>query len=86
MRALMADMTAKLGAMVNAQEPNFFCIGYLAASGKTPDPKKQSITELNQMARETLDREFMIDFLQDIAHALQYSSQQIGRASCRERV
>lgn len=80
MRALMADMTAKLGAMVNAQEPNFFCIGYLAASGKTPDPKKQSITELNQMARETLDREFMIDFLQDIAHALQYSSQQAAKS------
>lgn len=80
MRALMADMTAKLGAMVNAQEPNFFCIGYLAASGKTPDPKKQSITELNQLARETLDREFMIDFLQDIAHALQYSSQQAAKS------
>ena len=80
MRALMADMTAKLGAMVNAQEPNFFCIGYLAASGKMPDPKKQSITELNQMARETLDREFMIDFLQDIAHALQYSSQQAAKS------
>ena len=80
MRALMTDMTAKLGAMVNAQEPNFFCIGYLAASGKNPDPKKQSISELNQMARETLDREFMTDFLQDIAHALQYSSQQAAKA------
>ena len=32
------------------------------------------------MARETLDREFMIDFLQDIAHALQYSSQQAAKS------
>ena len=38
------------------------------------------IAELNQMARETLDREFMIDFLQDIAHALQYSSQQAAKS------
>ena len=52
MRALMADMTAKLGAMVNAQEPNFFCIGYLAASGKTPS--SQQAAKSQQAAVDTL--------------------------------
>lgn len=70
---LKSQMHDTLNAMIQATEPNFFCIGYLVHQGKTPDPKTQPIEQLNAEARKQLDDGFMTAFLQDISRALAYS-------------
>ena len=74
--ALMADMKARLNGVLNATTPNFFCIGYSVQQGRTPDPQHTSVEEINAQARKTLDDGFMIDFLGEIAKALEYSEKQ----------
>ena len=58
---------------LNAEQPNFFCIGYLLMEGKAPDPAKESIEQINKRARETLDEGFMLAFRKDVEKALEYS-------------
>ena len=76
LEALLARMKESLSARINAEMPNFFCIGYSVQQGKAPDPARQSVAEINAQARKTLDDGFMIDFLKNIAQALEHSEKQ----------
>ena len=76
LEALLARMKESLSQRVNAEMPNFFCIGYSVQQGKAPDPARQTVAEINAQARKTLDDGFMTAFLGDIAKALEHSEKQ----------
>ena len=76
LEALLAQMKDSLNQRVNAEMPNFFCIGYSVQQGKAPDPARQTVAEINAQARKTLDDGFMTAFLGDIAKALEHSEKQ----------
>jgi len=76
MGALLREITDTMNGVLNADQPNFFCIGYSALHGKNPDPKKQSIPEINREARKALDDGFMLSFRKDVAKALEYAEQE----------
>ena len=79
-RQAMEALKARLNAVLEAQTPNFFCIGWQAANGRTPDPKAKPIAQINAEARKALDDEFMNDFLRDIAGAIAYSRKRSAEA------
>ncbi len=72
MDRLKARLTEALGDK-DTEAPNFFRIGYLVTHGGTVDPKTESAASINKRAREQMDREFMLDFLEDVRGALRYS-------------
>ena len=76
LETLLAQMKDSLNQRVNAEMPNFFCIGYSVQQGKAPDPARQTVAEINAQARKTLDDGFMTAFLGDIAKALEHSEKQ----------
>ena len=76
LETLLAQMKESLSQRVNAEMPNFFCIGYSVQQGKAPDPARQTVAEINAQARKTLDDGFMTAFLGDIAKALEHSEKQ----------
>ncbi len=76
MEALLNDITETINAALDAESPNFFCIGYSVMQGKSPDPSTQSVSEINREARKTLDEGFMLDFRRDVAKALEYTEKQ----------
>ena len=79
MEALLDEVKAKLDTVLKGPTPNFFCIGYCLQHGYTPDPKRQTIAEINAQARKTLDDGFMLAFLKDVEKALRYSENQSVR-------
>ena len=76
MEALLGDIKETLNGVLNAESPNFFCIGYSVKQGKAPDPQREAIPEINAQARKTLDDGFMISFRKDVEKALEYSEKQ----------
>ena len=77
LEAAVNALKARLDAVLAEHEtPNFFCIGYSVHKGKAPDPRKQSVADINRQARQTVDDEFMIDFLHDVAQAIRYSAKE----------
>ena len=76
LEALLAQMKESLNQRVNAEMPNFFCIGYSIQQGKAPDPARQSVADINARARKDLDDGFMTAFLADIAKALAHSEKE----------
>ncbi len=69
----IAQLSVICKAARSKAEPNFFCIGYAVSHGAPADPLKESVEEINRRSREKLDREFMLDFLEDVKKALRYS-------------
>ena len=57
-----------------AEQPNFFRIGYYTLHGGEADPRKESIHEINEKAKKALDDGFMRDFLGDVRKALTHSA------------
>ena len=80
LRAEIDALKAKLNAALSGEEPNFFCIGWLAYQGKEPDPGLKPIPEINAEARRALDEGFMNDFIADIALAIRHSRQRSDAA------
>ena len=56
-----------------AEQPNFFRIGYLLTHGGSADPRTESVHAINEKARKALDDGFMTGFLKDIEKALAHS-------------
>ena len=73
---LLQEIRTECNAVLNAESPNFFCIGYSMLHGNTPDPQRQSIPEINAQARKALDDGFMLSFRKDVEKALAYSEKQ----------
>ncbi len=73
---LLQEIRTECNAVLNAESPNFFCIGYSMLHGNTPDPQRQSIHEINAQARKALDDGFMLSFRKDVEKALAYSEKQ----------
>lgn len=73
---LLGEMKDALNKRINAEMPNFFCIGYSVQQGKAPDPTRQSVEEINAQARKTLDEGFMNGFLKEIEKALEHTEKQ----------
>ena len=76
MEALLKEITETMNGVLNAEQPNFFCIGYSVLHGKNPDPKTQAIPDINREARKTLDDCFMLSFRKDVAKALAFAEKE----------
>ena len=76
LESLLQEIKDTLNAPLNAESPNFFCIGYSIKQGKAPDPQRESIPAINAQARKTLDDGFMLSFRKDVEKALEYSEKQ----------
>ena len=76
MEQLLGEIKDTMNGVLNAESPNFFCIGYSAMKGHAPDPQKQSVQEINAQARDALDQGFMLDFRKDVEKALAYSEKE----------
>ena len=72
-RAALDRLKETLNNALGGTEPNFFCIGWPVSHGQSPDPRRQSVADINAAARKALDDGFMTDFLGDIAKAIDYS-------------
>ncbi len=68
-RGRLAPLTA-----ADAEAPNFFRIGYLTVHGGEADPRKESVSAINERARTALDDGFMRSFLEDVRKALDHSA------------
>ena len=65
-----------LNGILAAEEPNFFCIGYMSLKGQDPGLSKESVPSINQRARKMLDDGFMLSFRKDVEKALAFSEQE----------
>ncbi len=72
---VVQKLKSTLDGVVPAEEPNFFCIGYLLMKGVKPDPSKESISSINERARKELDEGFMLSFRSDLEKTLKYSEE-----------
>ena len=76
MEALLSEIKDALKVVLNAESPNFFCIGYSVKQGKAPTPDRNAIPQINAQARKALDDGFMTSFRKDVEKALEYSEKQ----------
>ena len=76
MECLLAEFRETMNGVLNAEMPNFFCIGYSMKHGKTFDPSRESVHEINATARKNLDEGFMLSFLKDVEKGLACSEKQ----------
>ena len=76
LEALIDKITEAFSEKLDAESPNFFCIGYSVMKGREPDPTTRSIPEINREARRDLDDGFMLSFRKDVEKALEYSEKQ----------
>ena len=76
MEALLNEISDTMNDVLQAESPNFFCIGYSVLQGNSPDPQTQSIPDINSQARKALDEGFMLSFRQDVEKALEYAEKQ----------
>ncbi len=76
MQKLTGEIKEKLNAVLEAESPNFFCIGYSVKQGRAPDPASKSVSRINEEARRALDEGFMLSFLKDVEKGLAYSEKQ----------
>ena len=71
----LQDILKKAAAL---PEPNFFRMGYYLTFAGKPLPK-MPVEELNAFLGEYLDREFMLDFMENAKQGLKYSAEEAYR-------
>ena len=76
LEALLNEVKQTMNGVLEAESPNFFCIGYSVMTGLSPDPQREPISEINAQARQKLDEGFMLDFRREVETALAYSEKQ----------
>ena len=76
LREAAERLSARLKAATDpeAEQPNFFRIGYYTLNGGKADPKQESVHDINEKAKKALDDGFMRDFLEDVKKALTHSA------------
>ena len=75
LRASLAEIDGILQTALEAEEPNFFTMGYYVAFSGQPLPQKP-VGELNAEMRKYLDDHFMLDFIDSARQGLVYSAAQ----------
>lgn len=75
LKAVLEEIQPILEAELKKTRPNFFCIGYYELHGHAV-PANPDIEALNADARKTLDDEFMLDFINDVALGVGYATRE----------
>ena len=65
--ALVKDALAK-------DKPNFFTLGYYLMENPRADLSSYTVSAMNEMTREYLDREFMLEFIKTAENGVEYSN------------
>lgn len=68
-------LKAQMADICQAEQPNFFRIGYTYLTQQQKDPDQHSTSDINVDARKKLDQGFMMGFLREVEGALAYSHQ-----------
>lgn len=55
--------------------PNFFTLGYYLKANPNADLSGYSVAKMNELTREFLDREFMLEFIKTAEHGVAYSNE-----------
>ncbi len=55
-------------------KPNFFTLGYYLKANPHADLSSYTVSAMNEMTREFLDREFMLDFIATAENGVEYSN------------
>ena len=58
---------------LNKEKPNFFTMGYYMMVNPSMDLSDMSVSDMNQMTREFLDKDFMLDFIATAEKGVAYS-------------
>ena len=69
----LEKMYAIVKAALALDKPNFFTLGYYLTANPNADLSAMSISEMNAMTREYLDREFMFEFIKTAEKGVLYS-------------
>lgn len=74
----LKEVNIFINEILSQEKPNFFRIGYYVLKHPTEDVKTLDTAELNKIALEYLDKNFMNDFIEFSIGALKYSAQKSG--------
>jgi len=69
----LKQLSEILQEAISKEKPNFFCLGYYLLKNPNADVDNMPLDELNKMTRKYLDDNFMLDFINEGAKALEYS-------------
>lgn len=69
----LKDIDDILAFAVNRKKPNYFTLGYYMLKNPTANVDDMDIDELTAMTRKYLDDEFMLDFIENGAKAVEYN-------------
>ena len=69
----ISEIKAILETATALPTPNFFCMGYYLTFASEPMPAL-GVEELNAFLRKYLDEHFMLEFIEDVKCALEYSA------------
>ena len=72
-RSLLNELLNRLGTACEREKPNFFTLGYAVFAHPQNAVDISDIHALNQRNRDTLDNEFMLDFLSGVRAGVKYS-------------
>ena len=72
--SVLSDIKVILAEAIDFVAPNFFALGYYCTFSSEPLPKLE-IPELNKYLREYLDKQFMLDFIDNVEQAVRFSAQ-----------
>lgn len=71
--AVLTDIVAILDNSTQRPKPNYFTLGYYMMRNPEANLDDMPIDELTNMTRKYLDDEFMLDFIENGANALEYN-------------
>ena len=71
--AALERIAKVLGDATARQKPNYFTLGYYMYKNPTANVDDMPIEELTEMTRKFLDEDFMLEFIEDGAKAVQFS-------------
>ncbi len=72
-KTALENLSAALEKATAKQKPNYFTLGYYLLRNPDADVDSMPIEELTKMTREYLDNEFMLDFIEKGANALEHA-------------
>lgn len=72
-RVALEKLAKILEASCGKEKPNYFTLGYYMLRNPDADVDDMSVEELTKMTREYLDKEFMLDFIERGADAMEHA-------------
>ena len=71
--AVLSEIFNIITEALNKEKPNFFTMGYYMMANPTVDLSTMEVSDMNQMTREFLDKDFMLDFIATADKGVAYS-------------